>query len=102
MFTWKILELFATNEQLIAVKYLLSGTNGTNIVESEGQHTFSNGIANKPLNEIVESDIVQWLEKDTTVDGVNAIKLAVNNQLNAINNIKKVDFPWLAGTFTIE
>jgi hypothetical protein len=102
MFNWKILELFANNDQLISVRYLLSATNGTNIVESEGQHTFSDGVANKPLNQIVESDIVQWLEKDTTVNDVNLIKLAVENQLNALNNVKKVDFPWLAGTFTIE
>ena len=102
MFTWKILELFANNDQLIAIKYLLSGTDGTNIVESEGQHTFSNGTVNKPLDQIVESDIVQWLEKDTTVDDVNPIKLVVENHLKTINNTKKVDFPWLAGTFTIE
>jgi hypothetical protein len=101
-YTWNLLELFANNDQLISVKYLLSGTDGTNIVESEGKHTFSDGVANKQLAQIVESDILQWLEKDTTVDDVNLIKLAVENQLNTINNIQKVDFPWLAGTFTIE
>lgn len=102
MFTWKILELFANNDKLIAVRYLLSGSDGTNTVESEGRHTFNDGVANKQLSQIVESDILQWLEKDTTVDDVNPIKLAVENQLNALNNVKKVDFPWLAGTFTIE
>ena len=101
MFTWKALELFANDNQLIAVRYLLSATDGTNTVESEGKHTFTNGIANKPLDQIVESDIVQWLEKDTIKDDVNLIKLAVENQLNAINSAKQVDFPWLAGTFTI-
>ena len=101
MFTWKALELYADGNKLIAVRYLLSATDGTNTVESEGKHTFSDGIANKLLDQIVESDIVQWLEKDTTKDNVNLIKLAVENQLNAINNAKQVDFPWLAGTFTI-
>jgi hypothetical protein len=102
MFTWKILELFANDNKLVGVRYVLSGNNGKNTVESEGKHTFTNGIANKPLDQIVESDITQWLEKDTTNDGVNAIKLAVENQLKAIEKVKKVDFPWLAGTFTIE
>jgi hypothetical protein len=101
MFTWKLLELFANDNKLVAVRYLLSGSDGTNTIESEGKHTFSDGIANKPLDQIVESDIIQWLEKDTTKDDVNLIKLAVENQLNAINNAKQVDFPWLAGTFTI-
>ena len=102
MFTWKLLDLFANGDKLIEVRYLLTGTDGTNTVESEGKHTFSDGIVNKPLDQIVESDIVQWLEKDTTQDDVNAIKLAIENQLKAIEIVKKVDFPWLAGTFTIE
>jgi hypothetical protein len=102
MFTWKILELFANDNKLVAVRYLLSGSDGTNTVESEGKHTFSNGVANKTLDQIVESDILQWLEKDTTQDNVNLIKLAVENQLKNLKALKKVDFPWLAGTFTIE
>jgi hypothetical protein len=102
MFTWKFLELFANSEQLVSVTYLLSGTDGTNTVESKGKHTFSNGIVNKSLADIVESDLVQWLEKDTIQDDVNPIKLAIENQLKAIENAKKVDFPWLANTFTVE
>ena len=102
MFTWKFLELFANSEQLVSVTYLLSGTDGTNTVESKGKHTFSNGIVNKSLADIVESDLVQWLEKDTIQDDINPIKLAIENQLKAIENAKKVDFPWLANTFTVE
>jgi hypothetical protein len=101
-YTWKFLELFASNDQLTKVRYLLSGTDGENTVESEGSHTFASGTANKPLSQIVESDLVQWIEKDTTNDDVNAIKLAVENQLKSTNTSNKVDFPWLAGTFTIE
>lgn len=102
MFKWKFLELFANNDELIAVSYLLSGTDGTNTVESQGNHQFSPGIVNKKLAEIVESDLIQWIEKDTTQDDVNAIKLAIENQLKTIESIKKVDFPWLANTFTVE
>ena len=101
-FQWKILDLFANSEQLVSVTYLLSGTDGTNTVESKGKHTFSNGIVNKSLADIVESDLVQWLEKDTIQDDINPIKLAIENQLKAIENAKKVDFPWLANTFTVE
>lgn len=102
MFTWKILELFANDDKLTGVRYLLSGTDGKVTVNSEGRHDFSANIVNKTLEEIVESDILQWLENDTTQDGVNLIKLGIENQIDALNNIKKVDFPWLAGTFTIE
>jgi len=102
MFTWKILELFANDDKLTAVRYLLSGTDGKITVSSEGKHEFKDGTVNKSLSETVESDLVQWLEKDTIQDDVNPIKLAIENQLKVIENAKKVDFPWLANTFTVE
>lgn len=101
MFTWKILDLFATNNQLTGVHYLLECNDGESTVETEGNHQFSGGLVNKPLSEIVEQDIIYWLEKDTTIDGVNAIKLGLENQLKSLKTNQKVDFPWLAGTFTI-
>ena len=101
-YSWSFLELFANQDELISVQYLLSGTNGQVTVQSSGNHTFSPGVANKSLSTIVESDLVQWIEKDTTQDGVNLIKLAVENQINALEGPKKVEFPGLAGTFTIE
>ena len=101
-YKWKFLELFADNDQLISVRYLVSATDNINTFESEGFHIFENNTANKLLSTIVESDLVQWIEKDTTKDDVNPIKLAIESQLNALNTTKKVDFPWLAGTFTIE
>ena len=100
-YTWLFLQLFADENTLKSVQYLLSGTDGTITVQSSGNHEFSPGIVNKPLSEIVESDLVQWIEKDTTQDDVNLIKLAVENQLKTLESTKKVDFPWLAGTFTI-
>lgn len=101
-YNWSFLELFANEDKLKSVQYLLSGTNGQITVQSSGNHEFSPSIVNKPLSEIVESDLVQWIEKDTTQDGVNLIKLAIENQLKTLESTKKVDFPWLAGTFTIE
>lgn len=102
MFTWKIIELFANNNKLTSVRYLLSGTEGTFTVNTEGKHEFNADTVNKTLSETSEANIIEWLEKDTTVDGVNTIKLAVENQLKNLETSKKVDFPWLAGTFTIE
>jgi hypothetical protein len=101
-YQWQFLELFAKDNNLVAVRYLLSGTNKNVTVQSEGNHTFADGTVSKPLSEIVESDLIQWIEKDTTQDDVNPIKLAIESQLNSLETSKKVDFPWLAGTFTIE
>ena len=96
-YTWKILEISAEAK---SVHYLLSVTDGVNIVESEGNHIFSDGIVNLPFEQIKNSNLIDWLNQDTTKDDVNAIKLNLENQLKALENNKKVEFPWLADTFT--
>ena len=99
MFTWKILSI---TDKCTSVQYSIIATDEKNTVESQGNHVFSDGIVNKPFEQIVESDILQWLLKDLTQEVIDAIKLNLENQLKTIESSKKVDFPWLAGTFTIE
>jgi hypothetical protein len=101
-YKWIFTELFANQDQLAKISYLLSGSDGKNIVDSKGTHEFTPGIVTKKLSDIVETDLIQWIEKDTTQDDVNLIKLAIENQLKSLETSKKVDFPWLANTFTIE
>ena len=81
-YAWKFLELFAENDKLVSVRYLLTGTDGQVTVGSEGKHAFEDGTVNKTLAEIVETDLMQWIEKDTTIDGLNPIKLSIENQIN--------------------
>lgn len=101
-FKWEFLELFADGDNLTHVKYVLSGEDDVNTVKTEGEHKFKTGTVTKPLSEIVESDLKQWVEKDTTQNDVNLIKSNIENQLNSLkNSSKKVDFPWLAETFTL-
>jgi hypothetical protein len=101
-YSWSILEIFCDEDNLTSVCYLISGLKNGVTVQSKGQHTFENGTVTKPLSEIVESDLIQWIEKDTTKNDINPIKLAIEDQLKALETTKKVDFPWLSGTFTIE
>jgi len=101
MFTWKILEMYADGDKLTSVRYHLSVTDDTNTVETEGNHTFEPDTVNKSLADIVEDDIGLWIEKDTTQKGVCHIKLSIQNQLKALGNSQKVDFPWVE-TFTVE
>ena len=75
-FEWKILELFADCK---GVKYSVKATDGTNTVETEGYHEYSEGLVCKPLSEIKESDLINWLEKEHSEDG--EIKQNLKNQL---------------------
>ena len=99
-YEWSILEVFG-DQTITEVRYLLKAQNESNIVETEGYHRFSEGAILKPLAEIKEENLIAWLDRDTTQDDVNIIKLNLENQLEALETSKKMAFPWEADTFTI-
>jgi hypothetical protein len=100
VFKWTILETFG-DKTITKVRYLLKVQDEANIVETEGSHEFSEGLVCKPLSEIKESDLIGWIESDTTQDGINPIKLNLQKQLEALKTSKKIAFPWESDTFTI-
>ena len=100
-FNWSILETFGDGTTITKVRYFVKATDETNFVESEGYHSFSEGVVCKPFEEIKEEDLIRWLDQDTTKDEVNIIKLNLENQLKALKENNKVDFPWETNTFTI-
>lgn len=101
-YEWSVLEVFTEKETLLQVRFILKAQDEINTVETEGYHSFSQGVVYKPFAEIKEEDLIRWLEQDTTKDEVNIIKLNLKKQLESLKNSGKADFPWLANTFTIE
>jgi hypothetical protein len=99
-YSWKILEIFG-NQTITKVRYLLKAQDEQNTIETEGNHCFSEGAILKPFAEIKEENLIAWLDRDTTQDGVNPIKLNLEAQLEALKTTKKIEFPWEADTFTI-
>jgi hypothetical protein len=97
-YAWKFLEI---TDECKSVTYFLSATDGVNTVETQGHHVFNEGTVIVPFNQITEQNLIEWVTKDLTQNGVNPLKLNLENQLNALKNNTKVDFPWLAGTFTL-
>jgi hypothetical protein len=89
-YKWSVLELFADCK---GIKYFVTATDGTNKVDSQGIYYFPEGKVNVPFEEIKESNLIDWLDKD-------AIKSNLEAQLKALENDEKVSFPWLADTFT--
>lgn len=99
-YTWSILEVYG-DDTVSKVRYTLKAQDESSIVKTEGYHEFSEGLVSKPLSEIKEADLIGWLESDTIKDGVNAIKLNLENQLKTLKTSNKIGFPWEAETFTI-
>jgi len=90
MFTWKILELFADCK---GVKYYVKATDKQNSVEHKGNYWFPEGKVNLPFDQIKEQNLIDWIDKD-------AIESNLQAQLQAMDSDKKIEFPWLADTFT--
>jgi len=100
-YKWSILEIFG-DQVVEKVRFLLKAEDGTNTIETEGEHTFLEGSITKPLSETKEQDLIGALIKDTTKDEVNLIKLNLENQLESLKTSKKIAFPWEINTFTVE
>jgi len=92
-YTWKILEVFAKNTVITGVKYHLIGTEGEYSVETEGTYIYPEGVVNLPFEQIKEVNLIDWIDKELVESNLQA-------QLEALDSDKKVEFPWLADTFT--
>lgn len=100
-YKWSILEIYKNLGKVEKVRYLLKAQDEQNAVETEGYHSFFNETVYKSYEETKEEDLIRWLDKDTTQDEINLIKLNLEKQLEALKTSKKVVFPWEIDTFTI-
>jgi len=94
MFNWKILEMYATDGIVHAVKYS---------VEYEGittEGTWSPKVINAkiPFENLNEGLVRDWIKQDLTIDGVNLVENNLAKQAAGLHN--KVQIPWRAPTFT--
>jgi len=101
-YQWKILEVFAHDGLITHVRYHLTAIDGEHQVNTEGTHYFKDQTIKKPFEEVKESDICSWIDQDTIQEDISSIKLNLADQIELLKNNKKVEFPWLANTFTID
>ena len=100
-YLWKILEVTSIDEVLTHVSYRITASDTINSVISEGNYFFNEKQINIPFSELKESNITQWIDNETTIDGVSKIKSNLDNQLAILNTSSKKDLPWLADTYTV-
>lgn len=99
-YKWKILSITNDNGLVIHAKYLLSATDNENTVETEGNHFFKGTDIVIPYDKLYEQLIINWINDETTIDGVSSIKSRLDEQLNSLKTQKTSGLPWLANTFT--
>ena len=98
-YNWKLVEVTAEDDLITHAYYHVSATDGENTVETEGNHYFKGKEIVIPYAEVREKTILDWIDQETTVDGVSSIKSRLDEQLLELKKDKKVGFPWLANTF---
>lgn len=98
-YNWKILDLEAVNDLITTVHYHLTAADENYSVSTEGYWTFTNPVLNIPFKDVLPIDVIQWVEIDSTKNGINPIKVRLDEQLEALNNVKSVQAPWVKNTF---
>ena len=98
-YTWQIIKIFSKNDLITNVQYKLIGDNLVNIIETEGAYLFVDPILNVPFLEVTEEMVIDWIEKETIVNGQSHIKSGIEKQFNDLKNIEVVA-PWLPQVFT--
>ncbi len=98
-YTWQIIKIFSKNELITGVKYKLIGDNLINIIETEGTYLFVDLVLNVPFLEVTEQMVIDWIEKETIVNGQSHIKSGIEKQFNELENVEVVA-PWLPQVFT--
>ena len=98
-YKWSILDLEADGELITKVHYHVAATDENNTVETEGYWTFLSPKLNIPFKDVLPIDVTQWVEIDSTRDGVNPILTRLKEQLDALQANKAVQAPWVKNTF---
>ena len=99
MFDWKITKISTENDLISHAHYICKLINEPLEVTTEGNWYFSD---KKPIDQVQEQDIVDWIEKESMQNGVSTIKLRLQEQMKALENEQSVALPWLPKTFKLK
>jgi len=100
-YKWKIINVTADGDLITHAEYKVTATDGENTVETEGNFFFQGKDINIPYKEVTEQNICNWIEDESSTDGISSIKSRLDEQLASLKSTDKVGLPWLADTFTV-
>ena len=95
-YVWKITELNTVGNELTA-KYHVALI-GDITVETEGYWTFREP---RSLDNVSEEQVANWIEAETSTDGVSSIKSRLLEQFNAVKASQEIALPWRPATFKL-
>jgi hypothetical protein len=102
VYNWKILEIQAQNDLIVAARYFCSAFDDVNTVETEGWWNFQEPKLEIDFPNVTEEMVVDWVKNQTVQNGKNMVESRLNEQLTELAKRKKVVAPWLPQVFTPE
>lgn len=99
-FKWKILDIYANGDNVTSARYHVSLSDGESLVETEGNWYFD-GAGDIPFDKITEDLVIEWIQRESTQNGVNPIKCRLEEQLAGLSKSRQVQPPWKPKTFKI-
>ena len=96
IYEWKITDISAEDDVILHAKYHVTATDddGKFSVQTEGNWYFSDKIVKIPFDEVKETDIAQWIEQESSQDGVSTIKSNLDKQVADLKKSNKSYLPW--------
>lgn len=98
-YKWSISQVTSEGDLITHAYYHVEADDGENTVKTEGNFYFKDKEILVPYKDVREKTIIDWIDAETTKDGVSSIKSRLDQQLLDLKSEKKDEFPWLANTF---
>jgi hypothetical protein len=92
MFTWKILEISASNNVITHARYHVTAQDQKKSVETEGNWFFDCPTEKVPFAEVTEEMVANWIETEAVKDGKCHITERLKEQLEQLET--QVIPPW--------
>lgn len=100
-YTWKILEIYATDEIIKSAKYFCVIEKEGLMVETEGNWKFRDPEGKViPYLEVTEQIVIDWINQEAIRDDKNLITSRLEEQLLALQDQTPVVAPWLPQIYT--
>ena len=74
---------------VVLAQWTLTGTDAIGVqasLNSSSQFTLTQGAGYTPYDELTENQVIEWVQSELGVDGVNATKTCIENQITSIIN----------------
>lgn len=95
---WKVTDIQATDGLITSAKYYVSLEKDGYFADTEGYWHFVEPKATKPFDEVVEADVIGWIQAESA----GQIDARLAEQVEQLKAQKKVAAPWMPQIFTPE